>query len=94
MVLAVDLHLPMAQSLKDKRALIQPIVTGARQRFGVSAAEVDHQDLHQRAGLAMASVGSSPRHLTDLAEQVERWIWSHGGVEVASCSRHWCEPEL
>ena len=45
----VELHLPHAHSLKDKRQVVKSIVEGGRRRFGVSAAEVGRQDSWQRA---------------------------------------------
>jgi uncharacterized protein YlxP (DUF503 family) len=54
--LQVDLSLPKARSLKDKRQVVKSILDRARSRFNVSAAEVDSLDLRQRAGLAFASV--------------------------------------
>ena len=40
LALAVELHLPACRSLKDRRAVVRPILDGARHRFRVSAAEV------------------------------------------------------
>ena len=52
-VLAVefDLRLPGCQSLKDKRAVVRPVLDGLRNRHPVSVAETDHQDLWQRAAI-------------------------------------------
>lgn len=94
MLLSVELHLPQSRSLKEKRAVLQPVLVGARQRFGVSAAEVDHQELHQRASLAMAAVGSSPAHLEEVLDSLERWVWSRGDLEVTRCERSWIDPEI
>jgi uncharacterized protein YlxP (DUF503 family) len=48
-----------AQSLKDKRAVLQRILTRLRQRYNVSVAEIGYQDLWQRAEIAIVSVSSS-----------------------------------
>ncbi|WP_026692448.1 DUF503 domain-containing protein [Peribacillus kribbensis] len=48
-----------AHSLKEKRAVLQRIMTRLRQRFNISIAEVDHQDVWQRTKLAIAVVSSS-----------------------------------
>jgi len=39
-----ELHLPASQSLKDKRRIVKSLKDRMHQKFGVSAAEVDHQD--------------------------------------------------
>ncbi|HXG58864.1 MAG TPA: DUF503 domain-containing protein [Thermoanaerobaculia bacterium] len=51
-----ELHIPHAQSLKDKRAVVRSLRDRLRQRFDLSAAEVSMQDVHQRARLALSFV--------------------------------------
>ena len=89
--LAIDLHLvhPDVRSLKAKRAVVKPVVEGCRRRFGVSVAEVGHQDLWQRAEIGVAAVASSHRQLVEVLDAVERFVWSFPEVEVVSCERTW-----
>lgn len=92
-VLAVelDLRIPQARSLKDKRQVVASLLELSRRRFGVSAAEVDHQELHQRATLAMAVVASSARQAEEVLDSVEDLVWSRVEVEVLSAERTWLE---
>lgn len=48
-----------AHSLKDKRAVLQRIITRLRQKYNITVSEVDFQDTWQRTKLAMAVVSSS-----------------------------------
>ncbi|MFJ7729033.1 DUF503 domain-containing protein [Neobacillus sp. NPDC097160] len=48
-----------AHSLKEKRAVLQRILTRLKQKFNVSVAEVDFQDVWQRTKIAIAVVTSS-----------------------------------
>lgn len=89
--LHVDLHLPAVRSLKEKRAVIRPILDGARHRFSVAAAEVDAQDRWQRAGLAFAMVGGSAGHVREVLDAVERFVWSFPEVEVLEVELRWLE---
>jgi uncharacterized protein YlxP (DUF503 family) len=74
-LLSVELFLPMSQSLKDKRMVLRRLKDrlGA---FNVSVAEVAHQDLWQRAGLAFAAVATSDdmaeRTLSSVLQEIER----------------------
>ena len=83
----VDLHLPHCHSLKEKRAVIRPIVDGARNRFQVAAAEVAFQDKWQRAELGFAAVGPDHRHVQDVLDRVERFVWSFPEIEVLDMAR-------
>ncbi len=87
--LEVELHLPSARSLKAKRAVIRPLIEGLRNRFGVAVAEVDHQDLWQRAGVAVAAVAGSPGHVDEVLDACERYVWAQPDLEVIDCARWW-----
>ena len=91
--LAFELHLPAVHSLKEKRAVVRPIVDGARHRFAVTAAEVDHQDLWQRATLAMAVVSGTESQARDVLDAVERFVWSFPEIEVVEAQLRWMEVE-
>jgi len=91
--LAFELHLPAVHSLKEKRAVIRPIVDGARNRFAVSAAEVDHQEHWQRATVAMAAVSGTVSQVRQVLDAVERFVWSFPEVEVLDSTLQWMEVE-
>ena len=82
----VDLHLPQARSLKDKRALIRPILDGARHRFRVAAAEVAFQEKWQRASLGFAAVAADGDHVSEVLAKVETFVWSFPEIEVVGSS--------
>jgi uncharacterized protein len=48
-----------AHSLKEKRAVLQRILSRLKQKYNVSVAEVDYQDVWQRTKIAIAAVTSS-----------------------------------
>ena len=67
-LLTIDLHIPHAQSLKDKRMVIRSLKDRLRSKFNVAVAEVDHQDLWQRSQLSVATVGPDESYLTQLLQ--------------------------
>jgi uncharacterized protein YlxP (DUF503 family) len=74
-LLSVELYLPMSQSLKDKRMVLRRLKDRLK-AANVSVAEVAHQDLWQRAGLAIVTVSSdgavAERTLTSALQDIER----------------------
>ncbi len=92
-VLILDLRLPHADSLKAKRAVITPILEGARRRHRVAVSEVGHQDNRQRSELAFATVASAEKQAREVLDAVERFVWSFPEVEVISARRGWMEEE-
>jgi len=48
-----------AQSLKEKRAVLQRIVTRLKQKYNVSIAEIDYQDVWQRTKIGIVVITSN-----------------------------------
>jgi len=71
-LLTLELHLPDAHSLKEKRMTLRKVKDRLRSRFNVSVAELEHQDLWQRAVLGVVSISSDQQGLASLLEEVER----------------------
>ena len=71
-LLTLEIRLPAAHSLKEKRFVVRKIKDRLRARFNVAVAELDHQDLWQRALLGVVSISSDRKALESLLESVER----------------------
>ena len=66
----VEIHLIGSHSLKEKRRVVRRIKDQIRAKFNVAIAEVDHQDLWQRATLGMVSISESREPLESCFRQV------------------------
>jgi uncharacterized protein len=53
-----------AQSLKEKRAVLQRIITRLKQKFNVSVSEIDHHDVWQRTAIGIVAITAS-KHTTE-----------------------------
>ena len=93
LALVVDLRLPAAHSLKEKRAVVKTIVEGARRRYQVAAAETGDQDVWQRAELGFSTVSTSSGHAEEVVDAVERFVWSFPEAEVLNSDRYWLETD-
>lgn len=86
----IDLRIPGCGSLKEKRHVLKSLTGSLRQRFNVSVAEVDHQDLWQRSTIAVSSVSEHGYHLRKVIHEVERHVGTFPALEVIDvrCSFH------
>lgn len=48
-----------SQSLKDKRAVLQRVLTRIKQKYNVSISEIDFQDAWQRTKFGITAISSS-----------------------------------
>lgn len=69
-LLTLDIQIPYARSLKDKRAVLQKMRGRLRSRFNVAVAELDHQDVWQHATLGVVSISGSQPLLESVFRQV------------------------
>jgi len=69
-ILSITVSVPGSDSLKDKRHVIKSILDTARNKFNISAAEVDHLDSHRTAGLAFACVSNEAAFVTKVLNKV------------------------
>ena len=88
-VLTLELHLHDAYSLKDKRMVVNSMLDKIRNRFNVSAAQIDDHDLWNRATLAVAVVSNDSveanrvlNHVRDLSETELRCDIAQCRIEI------------
>ena len=78
----VELFIPESQSLKDKRQVLLSLKDRLREKFNLSVAEVDGQDLWQKAVLGFACVANEGRYVNQVLDQALNVIRSVPAVEI------------
>lgn len=89
LLLECEIHLPAAQSLKDKRAVLKSLQHRIRTTYNVSVAEVDFQDKWQRSVLAFITVSALRDVCESTGRQVLDEVESRPGVEVLHTQQEW-----
>jgi uncharacterized protein len=87
----VGIRIPESHSLKDRRQVVRSVLSVARERFRVSAAEVGGQDTWQRATLGFAVVASEARIVEETIDELERYLWSRPELEVLDAEVRWLD---
>jgi uncharacterized protein YlxP (DUF503 family) len=82
----IELRIPASGSLKAKRHVMRSLAGGLRARFNIAVAEVDHQDLWQRASLGVTCISESAFHARKMLREVERFVSRDGRVEMLGAS--------
>src|SRR5207247_11298621 len=88
-VLTLELRLENSHSLKDKRHVVKSLRDRLRNKFNVSVAEIDCQDLWQRAVVAAVTVSSDKVHAERVLQSVEDETVSLLGPALAGASVEW-----
>ena len=73
-VVRIELHIPAARSLKDKRQVVRSLKDRIREHVRAAVSEVDHQDLWQRTALGVAVVAPDVSQARELLQSVRRIV--------------------
>lgn len=80
--MTLELFLPASDSLKAKRSVLNRVKERVRSGFNASVAELEHQDLWQRATLGVAVVGSAPGALDNVLRDILRAVEREDRLQV------------
>ncbi len=69
-LLTLELHIPDAQSLKDKRQILRSLKDKLRRDFNVAVAELEHQDTWQRSVVGIVTISNEEKHLREVLQKV------------------------
>jgi len=88
-VLTLEIRLHDAHSLKDKRQVVKSLKDRLRHKFNVAVAEIDCQDLWQRAVVAAVTVSSDHVHAEKVLQSVEEEAAALLGSGLAGAAVEW-----
>jgi len=80
-VCKISLRLPENMSLKGKRRVLKSIITQLKNKFNVSVAEVDDQQLWQLATLGICCLSNDRRYTNEVLSKVVSFV-ANGRFEV------------
>ncbi len=78
----ITIHAPWVHSLKEKRMVVRSICAKVRNKFNVSIAEVDAQDLHQRIVLGFACVAGDAAIADSMVDNILNFIENNSEGEI------------
>jgi len=87
--LLVQVHIPEAASLKDKRRIVKSMVAKTQNRFNVSVAELQNEGLWQRATLGVAMVGDEKEHIERQLQLLLNFLSSEPRWEITQVELDW-----
>jgi uncharacterized protein YlxP (DUF503 family) len=90
-VLTLEIHIEGAHSLKEKRHVVKSLKDKLRSRFNVAVAEIDFQDVWQRALVSAVTVSADHVHAERVLNSVEREAANVLGGMLVSSTVEWIE---
>jgi uncharacterized protein len=76
-ILTIKLILPGCESLKEKRSVLQPLISRTRKDFNVSISEIGLQDVWHSAWIGCVMISNDADHNSQVLNNVIQFIESH-----------------
>ncbi|HEV3374367.1 MAG TPA: DUF503 domain-containing protein [Candidatus Acidoferrum sp.] len=69
-LLTLELHIPQAQSLKDKRQIVRSLKDKLRGHFNVAVSELEYHDTWQRSVVGIVTLSNEQQHVEESLQKV------------------------
>ena len=76
------LHAPWVHSLKEKRMIVKSLIAKLQNRFHVSAAETDEQDIHQIIVIGIAAIVPHNAMADSLMDEISLFVEENTEAEI------------
>lgn len=86
-VLKLKLYTPWVHSLKEKRMIVKSLLAKIRNKFQVSAAEVEDQDIHQSIVIGAAALVPHSAWADSLMDEIVRFVEENTEAEIVQEER-------
>lgn len=82
LVVKIKLYAPWVHSLKEKRMIVKSIQGKIRNKFPVSVAEVECQDVHQTIVIGVAAIVAHRAQADSMKEEIIRFVEINTEAEI------------
>ena len=80
--MTIRLHAPWVHSLKEKRMIVKSIIAKLQNRFHVSAAETDEQDIHQIIVIGVAFIVPNNALADSMMDEISQFVEENTEAEI------------
>jgi uncharacterized protein YlxP (DUF503 family) len=87
LTLEITLRAEWCQSLKDKRSVVKSLLAKLKNKFNVSAAETDMQDMHKNIVIGVAAIAADIKQADSMAENIIDFIETNSEAVITDIVR-------
>ncbi|MCW9012444.1 MAG: DUF503 domain-containing protein [Gammaproteobacteria bacterium] len=88
-LIVIELHIPFAHSLKEKRKHIRSLKDRLQNKFNASVAEIDAKEEWQKSILGITMISSDKRFLESQSSAIEQIVLEYGELELIKIQKEW-----
>lgn len=85
--LKIKIYIPWVHSLKEKRMVVKSLCAKVKNKFNVSIAEVENQDIHKSIVIGLACVTNDNSYADQILDNVIKFIEANTEGEIIHIER-------
>ena len=89
LLIRINLHIPNAHSLKEKRREIKSLKDRLSSRFNASVAEIEALDKWQQAVFGVCIISNDKSYLDKQFSLIEAMVFEYTELELIDMQREW-----
>lgn len=74
--------MPYCHSLKEKRRIVNGLKSRLHSKYNVAVSEIEYQDLWQRSGLGVVSIGVEKSYLEGLFSKILKELENYSEAQI------------
>lgn len=82
LIMRLELRAEWVNSLKEKRMIVLSLTKRLSNKFNVSVSEVNYQDVHEKIGIGIVSLGTTKEILYSLKEKIIDFVEDNTDAEL------------
>ena len=82
LLIKIKIYAPWVHSLKEKRMIAKSILGKVKNKFNVSVAEIDAQDIHQTIIIGVAAIVAHQAQADNMEEEIIRFVEENTDGEI------------
>ncbi|MGB9682064.1 MAG: DUF503 domain-containing protein [bacterium] len=82
----IELYIPNALSLKDKRRYLQSLIKRLRNNFNASVTEIEYKDKWQKTVIGIACIEDGRKEIDTVFSDIINYISKENGLELVDYS--------
>ncbi|MBU3181416.1 DUF503 domain-containing protein [Clostridium psychrophilum] len=87
LLMKITLRASWSHSLKEKRMVVKSIIQKLKNKFNISVAEIDDQDIHQTIVIGIASICGTSSQLDSTMEHIITFIENNSDAEIVDIQK-------
>lgn len=88
LIMEITLRASWVKSLKEKRMVVKSIVQKLKNKFNISVAEIDEQDIHKTVVIGIAAISGSSAQADSTMEHIISFVESNTDAEIIDIKQH------